>query len=101
MAEETMRSPFSVGEYCANSVSSWKFVVERVLLAICDRDQEECFHDSGVLVDDALFGLFGLRLQERSLLGLSQWCSISGAGQISQRPLGHILRHLALVEEGL
>lgn len=49
MAEETMRSPFSVGEYCANSVSSWKFDVERILLAICDRDQEECFHDSGVL----------------------------------------------------
>lgn len=81
MAEETMRSPFSVGEYCEDSVSLWKFDVERILFAIYDQDQEECSHDSGVLIDDALFGLFGLWLQERSLLGISQWCSISGAGQ--------------------
>lgn len=60
MAEETMRSPFSVGEYCVNSVSLWKFDMESILFAIYDQDQEECFQDSGVLVDDALFGLFGL-----------------------------------------
>lgn len=55
-----MRSPFSVGEYCADLVSLWKFDVERILFAIYDQDQEECSHDSGVLIDDALFGLFGL-----------------------------------------
>lgn len=103
MAEETTRSPFSVGEYCADLVSLWKFDVERILFAIYDQDQEECSHDSGVLIDDALFGLFGLWLQERSLLGISQHFRgrTRGGAEFHRDLFGHLLRHLAVVEEGL